>query len=427
MRDVPKLANHLHLPVQSGSDRDPGADEARLHGARVQAEDPPAARRAARTSACPSDFIVGFPGETERDFAATLQLIAEVGFDQSFSFIYSRRPGTPAASLPDDVPRRREAAAARASCRRRSTRRRGRSAARMVGTVQRVLVERPCEARTRASSRARTENNRWVNFDGDPRLIEPFVDVVITEALPNSLRGRLVAPDADAPRELPRDVADGIRACSSRQRADLLEPADNAALANLVRPARREPAADRAAARRRDQPPRQPLPRSPGERPARPPPACCADLYVPRRPAKRSTPERRRTSRCAGSAAWNSRRTPREPAVRRRRRDDTARRGCTSAPAARTSGSYLRTSSTHDLTFGIGPAGTGKTYLAVACAVEALQARARAAHRAGAAGRRGGRAARLPAGRHDAESRSVPAADVRRAVRDDGLRPRGAR
>jgi tRNA-2-methylthio-N6-dimethylallyladenosine synthase len=140
-----------------------------------------------------TDLIVGFPGETERDFEATMDLVADVGFDQSFSFIYSRRPGTPAASLPDDVSheakqqrlaRLQERIDAQALAISRG----------MVGTVQRVLVERPSKKDARQLA-GRTENNRWVNFDAPASLIGRFVDVLVTEALPNSLRGRLAEPE----------------------------------------------------------------------------------------------------------------------------------------------------------------------------------------------------------------------------------------
>jgi tRNA-2-methylthio-N6-dimethylallyladenosine synthase len=136
-----------------------------------------------------SDFIVGFPGETQRDFEATMNLIADVGFDQSFSFIYSRRPGTPAAALPDDVSheekqRRLGILQSRVDQQARAI------SERMVGTVQRVLVERPSKKDARQLA-GRTENMRWVNFDGPETLIHQFAEVVITEALPNSLRGRL--------------------------------------------------------------------------------------------------------------------------------------------------------------------------------------------------------------------------------------------
>jgi tRNA-2-methylthio-N6-dimethylallyladenosine synthase len=137
-----------------------------------------------------SDFIVGFPGETDRDFEATLSLIADVGFDQSFSFIYSRRPGTPAANLPDDVTheqkqRRLETLQARVEATAAEISRK------MIGTVQRVLVERPSK-RHAPQVAGRTENMRWVNFDAPAALIGQFADVLITEALTNSLRGRLL-------------------------------------------------------------------------------------------------------------------------------------------------------------------------------------------------------------------------------------------
>jgi tRNA-2-methylthio-N6-dimethylallyladenosine synthase len=148
--------------------------------------------RAARPDICLStDIIVGFPGETERDFEATLDLVRDVGFDQSFSFIYSPRPGTPAAVLPDD--------ATHAEKQSRLERLQGQLDAQaqaisraMVGTTQRVLVERPSKRDARQLA-GRTENNRWVNFDGPASLLNRFVDVVITEAMPNSLRGRMAA------------------------------------------------------------------------------------------------------------------------------------------------------------------------------------------------------------------------------------------
>jgi tRNA-2-methylthio-N6-dimethylallyladenosine synthase len=141
-----------------------------------------------------SDFIVGFPGESERDFEATLGLIDDVGFDQSFSFLYSRRPGTPAASLPDDLTLgakqlRLERLQARINAHAHTI------SERMVGSIQRVLVERPSKRNARELA-GRTENNRWVNFQGPERLLNRFADVVITEARPNSLRGRLVNADA---------------------------------------------------------------------------------------------------------------------------------------------------------------------------------------------------------------------------------------
>ena len=187
---VPKLANHLHLPVQSGSDRVLALMK-RGYTA-IEFKDKVRKLRAVRPDICiSSDFIVGFPGETERDFAATLALVRDVGFDQSFTFLYSRRPGTPAASLPDEVPlevkqERLAQLQAQLDAQHRAINER------MVGTVQRVLVERPAKKDARELA-GRTENNRWVNFAGPPGLIDRFVDVVVTEARPHSLRGRLAA------------------------------------------------------------------------------------------------------------------------------------------------------------------------------------------------------------------------------------------
>ena len=190
-RDVPTLASYLHLPVQSGSDRILALMK-RGHTVLEYKQKIRRLREARPDLSLSSDFIVGFPGETERDFQATLDLIAEVGFDQSFSFIYSRRPGTPAASLPDGLAhaekqRRLERLQALVDQQAMAISRR------MVGSVQRVLVERPARKDARQLA-GRTGNNRWVNFDGPASLIDHFVDVVITEALPNSLRGRLVDP-----------------------------------------------------------------------------------------------------------------------------------------------------------------------------------------------------------------------------------------
>jgi tRNA-2-methylthio-N6-dimethylallyladenosine synthase len=190
---VPKLANHLHLPVQSGSDRVLALMK-RGYTA-LEFKDKVRRLRAVRPDICiSSDFIVGFPGESERDFAATLALVRDVGFDQSFTFLYSRRPGTPAASLPDEVPlemkqERLAQLQAQLDAQHRAINER------MVGTVQRVLVERPAKKDSRELA-GRTENNRWVNFAGPAGLIDRFVDVVVTEARPHSLRGRLVAAAA---------------------------------------------------------------------------------------------------------------------------------------------------------------------------------------------------------------------------------------
>ena len=189
--NVPKLAGHLHLAVQSGSDRVLAAMkrgytalEFKERVRRVQAARP--------GLAISTDFIVGFPGETERDFEATLKLAADVGFDQSFVFIYSRRPGTPAAALPDDVPyevkqQRLARLTAQLDAQALAISRA------MVGTRQRVLVSRRARRDARELA-GRTENNRWVNFPGTDTLLNRFVDVEITGALPHSLRGRHAAP-----------------------------------------------------------------------------------------------------------------------------------------------------------------------------------------------------------------------------------------
>src|SRR5271167_3345693 len=194
--NVAQLNNYLHLPVQSGSDRILSAMK-RGHTVLEYKQKLRKLRAVRPDISISTDLIVGFPGESNEDFMATMNLIADAGFDQSFSFIYSRRPGTPAAALPDEVPHevkqlRLELLQQRLNGQARAI------SQRMVGSRQRVLVERP--ARRNASQLAgRTDNNRWVNFDGpaaDPRsLLNKFADVIITEAMPNSLRGRL----ADGP------------------------------------------------------------------------------------------------------------------------------------------------------------------------------------------------------------------------------------
>jgi tRNA-2-methylthio-N6-dimethylallyladenosine synthase len=136
-----------------------------------------------------SDFIVGFPGETDQDFEDTMNLIADIGFDQSFSFVYSPRPGTPAASFADETSAE-EKQQRLILLQQRINQQAQEISQAMIGTVQRVLVEKPSPKNPNQLS-GRTENNRWVNFDGDPSLINQFADIRITEALPNSLRGRL--------------------------------------------------------------------------------------------------------------------------------------------------------------------------------------------------------------------------------------------
>ncbi len=188
--DVPKLANCLHLPVQSGSDRILALMKRGY--TRLEYKQKIRRLRAVRPDiSLSSDFIIGFPGETDADFGHTMELIADVGFDQSFSFIYSRRPGTPAAALPDEVPhelKQQRLALLQARLNQQARR----ISEGMIGSIQRVLVERPSR-RDPGQLAGRTENMRWVNFDGPAGLIDRFARVQITEAMPNSLRGRLVA------------------------------------------------------------------------------------------------------------------------------------------------------------------------------------------------------------------------------------------
>lgn len=188
--DIPALVDHLHLPVQSGSDRILEAMK-RGHTADDYRERIKKLRTVRPNISLSSDFIVGFPGETQQQFDETMALIDEIGFDTSFSFIYSARPGTPAAGLVDEVPE----ATKKTWLQTLQARIRAQADAishSMVGTSQRVLVM--SEARKGDGQlAARTENNRVVNFDGPQALIGDFAYVQITEALPNSLRGRLLA------------------------------------------------------------------------------------------------------------------------------------------------------------------------------------------------------------------------------------------
>ncbi|MGA7800719.1 MAG: tRNA (N6-isopentenyl adenosine(37)-C2)-methylthiotransferase MiaB [Gammaproteobacteria bacterium] len=188
--EVPELVSHLHLPVQSGSDRVLGLMK-RKHTALEYKAIIRRLRMVRPDISLSSDFIVGFPGETEQDFQDTMDLIESVGFDHSFSFIYSPRPGTPAAALPDEVPLSvKKARLARLQSRIGDMTMAISEA--MVGTVQRVLVDRPSRKDPNRLA-GRTENNRVVNFNGAPTLLGGFADVHITEALPNSLRGELAA------------------------------------------------------------------------------------------------------------------------------------------------------------------------------------------------------------------------------------------
>ena len=185
----PKLVSHLHLPVQSGSDRILSLMK-RGYTALEYKSIIRRVREARPDISITSDFIIGFPGETDDDFEATMKLIDEVGFDASFSFCYSARPGTPASNLADDTPqdvkmkrlaRLQKVNEAQAFA----------ISEKMIGTTQRVLVE-SLSRRDAAELAARTDNNRIVNFAGNARLIGHFVDVKITAALPHTLRGEIV-------------------------------------------------------------------------------------------------------------------------------------------------------------------------------------------------------------------------------------------
>ncbi|MEZ5446060.1 MAG: tRNA (N6-isopentenyl adenosine(37)-C2)-methylthiotransferase MiaB [Gammaproteobacteria bacterium] len=187
--EVPELVDHLHLPVQSGSDRVLALMK-RGHTVLEYKAKIRRLRKLRPKLSLSTDFIVGFPGETDADFAATMRLIDDVGFDTSFSFVYSRRPGTPASNLPDDVPmdaKKHRLAVLQRRIEELSTE----VSRRMVGGVERVLVT-GASRKDPAQMSGRTENNHIVNFDGPARLAGEFVDVRITEALPNSLRGQLL-------------------------------------------------------------------------------------------------------------------------------------------------------------------------------------------------------------------------------------------
>ena len=191
---IPELVDHLHLPVQSGSDRVLALMK-RGHTALEYKAKIRALRRVRPDISISSDFIVGFPGETDRDFEATMKLIEEVGFDHSYSFVYSRRPGTPAADLPDDCPE--AVKKQRLQILQGRIRQRADDISRaMVGRTERLLVTGPSR-RDPGQLAGRTENNRVVNFRCDDlSLVGRFADVVIREAMPNSLRGELVMATA---------------------------------------------------------------------------------------------------------------------------------------------------------------------------------------------------------------------------------------
>ncbi|MDF1655059.1 MAG: tRNA (N6-isopentenyl adenosine(37)-C2)-methylthiotransferase MiaB [Coxiellaceae bacterium] len=192
----PKLATHLHLPVQSGSDRILAGMKrgytALQYKSRIRK-----LREVRPDISLSSDFIIGFPGETDADFEATMNLINDIGFDTSFSFIYSARPGTPAASLPDDISMDTKKQRLRI-LQDRILQQAAQISRRMVGTEQVVLVTGVSKKDVNALG-ARTENNRVVNFKGDQQLIGQMVTVRITEAKPNSLGGELVSTEESVP------------------------------------------------------------------------------------------------------------------------------------------------------------------------------------------------------------------------------------
>ncbi len=186
--EIPQLVSHLHLPVQSGSDtvlarmkRGHKRDEYMAKMEKIKAARP--------GISLSSDFIVGFPGESDEEFEDTMRLIEEIGFDFSYSFIYSQRPGTPAADMPDNVSMETKKQRLQRLQKRLDEMTQAISQA-MIGTVQTILIE-GLSKKNPLQMTGRTENNRVVNFAAHPRLKGQFVDVLITEALPNSLRGRL--------------------------------------------------------------------------------------------------------------------------------------------------------------------------------------------------------------------------------------------
>ncbi len=192
--EIPQLVDHLHLPVQSGSDN----ILKKMKRGHTAADYKETIRklRLVRPNIClSSDFIIGFPSESDAEFEETMNFIEEIGFDLSFSFIYSQRPGTPAAELADDVPAEIKKQRLERFQQRINDMTTAISEA-MIGSVQTVLVEGQSK-KNPLQMQGRTENNRVVNFIGHPRLAGQFVDVLIAEALPNSLRGRLIESSLD--------------------------------------------------------------------------------------------------------------------------------------------------------------------------------------------------------------------------------------
>ena len=187
--EIPKLVNHLHLPVQSGSDRILAAMK-RGYTAIEYKSKVRKLRKYRPDISMSSDFIIGFPGETDEEFEQTMKLIEDVGFDHSFSFIFSARPGTPAASLEDVTPMQEKKERLQ-KLQTRILEMANQISVDMVGTKQTILVN-SLSKKSDQEIAGRTENNRVVNVEGSKELIGQLIDVEITQALPNSLRGRLV-------------------------------------------------------------------------------------------------------------------------------------------------------------------------------------------------------------------------------------------
>ncbi len=201
-KDVPELVDHLHLPVQSGSDRILTLMK-RNHTALEYKAKIRKLKKIRPNLSMSSDFIIGFPGETDEDFQQTMDLIQQIGFDLSFSFIYSARPGTPAADLPDDVSE--DEKKQRLYILQDRINQQAQQIARgMLGTVQRILVEGPSK-KDLMELQGRTENNRVVNFQGTPDMIGQFVDIEIKDVYANSLKGVVVRTEKDM--GLRRDVS----------------------------------------------------------------------------------------------------------------------------------------------------------------------------------------------------------------------------
>jgi len=216
-KDVPELVSHLHLPVQSGSDRIL-VQMKRGHTA-LEYKSQIRKLKKARPEICmSSDFIIGFPGETDDDFNATMKLITDIDFDLSFSFIYSARPGTPAADLPDDVSDQTKKDRLQ-FLQDTISNQALRIARQMLGTEQRILVEGPSK-KNPMELRGRTENNRIVNFEAPHHVIGKFVDIKVTDVYSNSLRGELVREEKDMGLRIALSPAD-ILANNHHQHTDV--------------------------------------------------------------------------------------------------------------------------------------------------------------------------------------------------------------